>query len=192
MASLVTGKKESIPADIRDLFSKAGTSHLLAISGLHLSIAGLLFTSLLYRFFSFFPALLISGKSKKIAGVSTIFPLILYGIFTGFSPSCQRALIMITVLIFAFVREKEQDIVSSLSFAGILILLNDSAALFAISFQLSFAAVVFIVYGTLLFKEKILLPIKEKNFLGHNLNFDPNFNHSPILNLIAKYGSSKL
>ncbi len=153
MASLITGKKEVISSDIRDLFSKAGISHLLAISGLHLSIVSLLFFSLLYRFFSFFHPLLISGKSKKIAGVLTIIPLVLYGVFTGFSPSCQRALIMIIVLIFSFIREKEKDIISSLSLAGIIILIMDSAALFSISFQLSFSAVVFIVYGTVLLKQ---------------------------------------
>ncbi len=153
IASLITGKKEVISSDIRDLFSKAGISHLLAISGLHLSIVSLLFFSLFYRFFSLFHPLLISGKSKKIAGVLTIIPLVLYGIFTGFSPSCQRALIMIIVLIFSFIREKEKDIISSLSLAGILILFMDPAALFSISFQLSFSAVIFIVYGASLLKQ---------------------------------------
>ncbi|MCK5687247.1 DNA internalization-related competence protein ComEC/Rec2 [bacterium] len=100
---------------------------------------------------------MISGKSKKIAGLASIAPLVLYGIFTGFSPSCQRALIMIIVLIFSFIREKEIDIISSLCFAGILILLIDSAALFSISFQLSFAAVVFIIYGVLILKLKLPL-----------------------------------
>ncbi len=160
MASLITGKKQIIPHNIRDLFSKSGTSHLLAISGLHLSIVSMMFFSLFYRFFSLFPGLLISGKSKKIAGISTIVPLILYGIFTGFSPSCQRALIMIIVLIFSLVREKEKDIISSLCFAGILILMIDSAALFSISFQLSFTAVVFIVYGVLLLNSRFPLLIK--------------------------------
>jgi competence protein ComEC len=157
MASLITGKKEIIPIEIRDLFSKAGISHLLAISGLHLSIVSLLFFSLFYRLFSLIPALLIAGKSKKIAGILTVAPLILYGIFTGLSPSCQRALIMIIVLIFALIREKEKDIISSLSFAGILILIMDPAALFSISFQLSFSAVVFIIYGASLLKHYSLM-----------------------------------
>ena len=161
MASLITGKKEIIPHAIRDLFSKAGISHLLAISGLHLSIVSLLFFSILYRFFSLFSTLLISGNSKKIAGIISIVPLILYGIFTGFSPSCQRALIMIIVLIFAFIREKEKDVISSLSLAGILILILDSAALFSISFQLSFSAVIFIVYGASLLKQYLPLILKK-------------------------------
>ena len=165
MASLITGKKEIIPSAIRDLFSKAGISHLLAISGLHLSIVSLLFFSGFYRFFSLFHPLLISGKSKKIAGVLTIAPLLLYGIFTGFSPSCQRAMIMITILIFSFIREKEKDIISSLCLAGILILILDSAALFSISFQLSFSAVVFIVYGAGLLKQYLPFIMGKKIWL---------------------------
>ncbi len=147
MASLITEKKEAISPDMRDLFSKAGISHLLAISGLHLSIVSLLFFYLFYRFLSFIPALLIAARSKKIAGIFTIVPLMVYTVFSGFSPSTQRALIMIIVLLVSFVSEKEKDIISSLSVAGILILIMDSAALFSISFQLSFIAVIFIIYG---------------------------------------------
>ncbi len=157
MASLITGKKEIIPSDVRDLFSKAGISHLLAISGLHLSIVSFLFFSVFYWIFSLVPGFLISGKSKKAAGILSIVPLVIYAVFTGFSPSCQRALIMITVLIFSLIREKEKDIISSLSFAGIVILLLDSASLFSISFQLSFAAVAFIIYGVSLLKQHSLM-----------------------------------
>ena len=153
MASLITGKKEVLCSDMRDLFSKAGISHLLAISGLHLSIVSILFFSLFYRFLSFIPSLLISGRSKKIAGILTIVPLSLYAVFSGFSPSTQRALIMIIVLMFSFISEKEKDIFSSLSVAGIIILTIDCAALFSISFQLSFIAVVFIVCGISLLKK---------------------------------------
>jgi competence protein ComEC len=155
--SLITGKKEVIPLDMRDLFSKAGISHLLAISGLHLSIVSLLFFSLFYRILSFSPRLTISGKSKKIAGVLSIFPLVGYAIFSGFSPSTQRALIMIIVIVFSFISEREKDIVSSLSIAGIIILSWDSASLFSISFQLSFMAIVFIFGGCLLLKKYSLM-----------------------------------
>ncbi|WP_299980639.1 DNA internalization-related competence protein ComEC/Rec2 [Desulfobacula sp.] len=164
MASLITGKKEVISPDIRDLFSKAGISHLLAISGLHLSIVSLLFFYFFYRFLSFIPALLIAARSKKIAGILTIVPLIIYAIFSGFSPSTQRALIMIIVLLVSFISEKEKDILSSLSVAGILILILDSAALFSISFQLSFIAVIFIVCGISLLKKVSF--IFKKNLLS--------------------------
>lgn len=155
LASLITGKKELISPDMRELFSKAGISHLFAISGLHLSIVGLLFFCIFYRVLSLMPAYLIAGKSKKIAGILTLVPLICYSIFSGFSPSTQRALIMTIVLMISFLSEKEKDILSSLSIAGILILMIDSAAFFSISFQLSFMAVAFIVCGISLLKKHL-------------------------------------
>ena len=164
IASLITGKKEIISPDMRDLFSKAGISHLLAISGLHLSIVSILFFFFFYKVLSFFPLLSISGKSKKIAGILSLFPIIGYAVFSGFSPSTQRALIMIIVLLFSFVSEKEKDIVSSLSIAGILILALDSAAFFSISFQLSFMAVAFIAAGASLLKKNFLT--QKKNVIS--------------------------
>ena len=168
MASLITGKKEVISPDMRDLFSKAGISHLLAISGLHLSIVSFLCFYLFYRVLSFIPILLIAARSKKIAGILTIVPLMFYAIFSGFSPSTQRALIMIIVLLVAFVSENEKDILSSLSIAGILILIIDSSALFSISFQLSFMAVVFIIYGVSLLQDLLrkVLFITKKNLFS--------------------------
>ncbi len=152
LTALVTGKKEVISSDVRDLFSKAGISHLLAISGLHLSIVGFLFFFLFYRLLSFVPSFLISGRSKKAAGILTILPLLFYTVFSGFSPSTQRAALMIIVVLVSYIFEKEKDIFATLSIAGILILVLDPGALFSISFQLSFAAVIFIVCGIALLK----------------------------------------
>ncbi len=160
LVSLVAGKKEVLPNSVRDLFSKAGISHLLAISGLHLSIVCLLFFSFFYWVLSFFQQLLISGRSKKLAGILTIVPLVFYAVFTGFSPSTQRAIIMIMVVLISYASERQKDIISSLSIAGILILLFDAAALFSISFQLSFMAVAFIISGLALVKNLTFLTKK--------------------------------
>lgn len=153
LISLVAGKKEILPDKIQDLFSKAGISHLLAISGLHLSIVALLFFSFFYGVLSFGSYLLISGKAKKTAGMLTLFPLLLYAVFTGFSPSTQRAAIMIGVVMILFASEKQKDVLSTLSIAGICILLINSTAFFSISFQLSFMAVGFICAGLLLIRK---------------------------------------
>ncbi len=165
IVSLITGKKELVSNDIRDLFSKAGISHLLAISGLHLSIIALIcfggmvqtanwLSDFLSKGQSFLTTGLITGQTRKIAGVLSIFPLFFYTAFSGFSPSAQRAFIMTTVFLFSFMREKEMDTLSSLSIAGIIILILDSTALFSISFQLSFMAVYFIIMGFVILREK--------------------------------------
>jgi len=147
MAALVTGIKQQMPEKIKDLFARSGASHLLAISGLHLGILSLIFFYLFYGILSCFPRLLVSAKARKAAGILTLVPLGLYALFCGFSPSTQRAFIMISLFMFSFLGEKQSHPVNTLAGAGIIILLADPGALFSISFQLSFTAVLFIILG---------------------------------------------
>ncbi len=147
LAALVTGIKHGMPPVLRDQFAKAGTAHLLAISGLHMGILSLIFFFFFYRVLSVFPGLLISARARKIAGILTLMPLALYLVFSGFSPSTQRAFIMIAIFMISFLIEKQTHPFNTLAGAGILILLADPAALFSISFQLSFTAVLFIIAG---------------------------------------------
>lgn len=159
LSALVTGKKENISAQTRDLFSKTGISHLLAISGLHLSIVALGFYVLFHRLTAtMFPIFNIKGLAKKTAWAAAIFPVTFYALFSGFSPSTQRAYIMIVAIWIALMTQKDKDLFSTLCMAGTLILLINSAALFSVSFQLSFAAVFFIIGGMVLFKKITAIP----------------------------------
>ncbi|THB73945.1 MAG: DNA internalization-related competence protein ComEC/Rec2 [Desulfobacteraceae bacterium] len=146
-SALCIGKKDMIDQDLRDTFSKSGTSHLLAISGLHLSIVSLLFYLLFNRLLSFSSRLLISGFATRIASLLTLIPVMIYAILSGFSPSTQRALCMIVLVMLSRAIERDSCVINSLAFAGVLILLTDPSALFSISFQLSFIAVTFIIIG---------------------------------------------
>jgi competence protein ComEC len=157
LAALITGKSELIDQNTQEYFSKAGISHLFAISGLHLSIIVLIFYTIAYNCLSIFPQYLITGKAKKIAGIIILFPLLIYAIFSGFSSSTQRAFVMAAVFIFSFISEKEKDIISAISTAGIIILIMEPAALFSISFQLSFIAVSFIAAGLSLIRKKTFI-----------------------------------
>jgi competence protein ComEC len=65
----------------------------------------------------------------------------------GFTPSTQRAVIMVSVFLLTFLFEKEQDPLNTLSLAALVILIADPPSLFSISFQLSFTAVFAIIYG---------------------------------------------
>ena len=147
LGALVTGKKEILPAEVRDLFARAGASHILAISGLHLSIVSFVSFWIFYLLLSRFHRLTITGRARKTAGVLTLFPLLFYALFAGFSPSTQRAFIMTAVFMFAILAEKENHSLNTLCLAGIIILIMDAAALFSISFQLSFSALLFILLG---------------------------------------------
>jgi competence protein ComEC len=147
LAALVTGIKHGMPQELQDRFARAGTSHLLAISGLHMGILSLIFFFVFYRILWLFPGWMVTAKARKTAGLLTLIPLGLYLVFSGFSPSTQRAFVMIALFMTAFVIEKQTHPFNTLAGAGIVILLIDPAALFSISFQLSFTAVLFIVAG---------------------------------------------
>ncbi len=85
--------------------------------------------------------------ARKMAAVLSLLPVIFYGTLAGFSPSTQRAVIMVAVFLLTFLFESEQDPLNTLALAALLILVADPPALFSISFQLSFSAVLAIIYG---------------------------------------------
>ncbi len=161
LTALVAGQKEMIHEITRDDFSKTGISHILAVSGLHMSLVGLVFFSIFLWILNQCPFFVITGRAKKTAGILTIFPLTAYAFFAGFSPSTQRALIMTAVFLTAFLMEKEKDPLNTLYTAASLILLCDPGALFSISFQLSFACVLFIISGFIFTARTLGLPENE-------------------------------
>ena len=136
LSAMVLGDKSNLNEEIKELYQENSISHLLAISGLHISLVG----GAVYLFL----------KKMKI---SFNFPLIwagiilvLYGAFTGFSVSTTRAVIMMCVFFFSFLIGKSYDLQSSLAFAAILIMLINHRAIYQSGFQLSFLAVIGIFY----------------------------------------------
>ncbi len=147
ISALVTGKKGMIPHHLRDDFSRAGVSHLLAISGLHMSIVAAGCWWIFFGIFSFSKQNLMSGNARKMAGICTLFPLLAYAVFAGFSPSTQRAFLMTLAFMMAIFSDRENMPINTLALAGCVILLLNPASLFSISFQLSFASVLSILLG---------------------------------------------
>ncbi|WDP88700.1 MAG: DNA internalization-related competence protein ComEC/Rec2 [Desulfobacter sp.] len=147
LTALVTGQKEVLPRQVKEGFARAGISHLLAISGFHLSLVALGFYLFINGALSRIHTLSVRGLARKASGVLTLIPLSGYALFTGFSPSTQRALVMVAAFMAALLAEREKDPLNILSLAALLILAFDPPALFSISFQLSFTAVFFIIVG---------------------------------------------
>ncbi|MFH1152556.1 MAG: DNA internalization-related competence protein ComEC/Rec2 [Pseudomonadota bacterium] len=147
LCALVLGTGSEMGTRLRSVFSRTGTNHLLAISGLHFSAVCLVAYFLFNRFLSFSKILLIRGLSGKIAAGLTLIPLVSYGCVSGFSPSAQRALIMILVFMAAKVMDRESDTMNTLAAAGLVILILDPGALMSVAFQLSFCAVASIIMG---------------------------------------------
>jgi competence protein ComEC len=147
LKALVVGERHEIPRQVRDEFSRAGVSHLLAISGLHVGIVGTLCFFIFRWLLSYWTLLLQHALVRKLAAVLTLFPVLFYGLITGMSPSTQRAVIMVSVFLLSILIQREQDLINTLSAAALVILVVHPPSLYSISFQLSFTAVLGIVHA---------------------------------------------
>ena len=136
LSAMVLGDKSNIDEEIKELYQENSISHLLAISGLHISlVAGAVYL--------FLKKLKISFRFPLIsAGII----LLLYGLFTGFSVSTTRAVIMMCLFFFSFVIGRSYDLPSSLALAAIMIMSVNHRVIYQSGFQLSFLAVIGIFY----------------------------------------------
>lgn len=139
--ALITGDQSKIPREVRETFSRAGVSHLLAFSGLNLTLVGGL-SYYLFRFlFSLSETLLLIINVRKWALIGTFFPVLGYTLLAGMGPSAARALVMVGMVITALLLNKYSDLLNSLALAALILLLLSPETLFLPSFQLSFLAV---------------------------------------------------
>lgn len=145
--ALVIGDRSGIDREQRAAFNRAGVGHLLAISGLHVGIVAAATFTLLRWLLAWLPCLLWRAWVLRCAAALTLVPVVGYGLLAGMSPSTQRAVIMVSVGLAAMLAQKDQDLLNTLAAAALVILLVSPPALFSVSFQLSFAAVLAIVYG---------------------------------------------
>jgi competence protein ComEC len=134
MAALTLGDKTDIPKALKNSYRDAGVMHTLALSGLHVGIIWTIITTLLFAF-------KINYRGKLTGLAITIIIIILYSIVTGFSPSVQRAGIMLTVWRVSDITFRQTDKWNILCISALIICLIDPSALFKAGFQLSFAAV---------------------------------------------------
>ena len=144
--ALLIGDRSEVSREIRDVFNRIGTAHLLAISGLHIGIVA----TLAFLGFRFVLArsqrVLLAAWPAKGAALLSLFPVLFYGLLAGMSPATQRAVIMVMVFLMALLFERERDTINTLALAALVILVISPTALFEISFQLSFTAVFAILY----------------------------------------------
>ncbi len=133
--SLVLGDKSMLDTAIKLLYQANGIAHILAISGLHISILGMGFYSFLRKCCIPFGVSFLCGS----------FVMVSYGVMTGNSVSTVRALVMFLCCIFAGVVGKTYDSISALSLAAVWILVSYPKMLWNTGFLLSFLAVTGVV-----------------------------------------------
>jgi competence protein ComEC len=135
--AIVLGDKRSIPDDLRQRFSQSGLSHIMAISGLHISILAMLVMSLLLGL----------GLPRKKAFWLAVLFLLVYIVLIGLPASALRAGLMGFLALYAMNIGRLNKLTNSLVFAAVVLLLfNPKLLRDDISFQLSFLAVFGIAY----------------------------------------------
>jgi competence protein ComEC len=144
--ALVLGNQEDIPEEVKEHFIITGIAHLLAISGDHLGIVALLSFSLLTWILKRSEYLLLTIDIKKWAAALTLPCLLLYTFIAGGGISVIRATIMVITFFFSILFNRERNLLHTLALAAFLILIFSPPSLFDVSFQLSFLAVLSILY----------------------------------------------
>jgi len=145
--ALITGDRSGISREMQDRFARAGTAHLLAISGLHMGFISFFCYQCFLLIFTYSLPVSILRKSYfwlipfRLASMMTLILLPIYTIFVGAGASSIRACIMIMAYLAAKVLERERDLLQTLMLAALVILVWRPPSLFDIDFQLSFASV---------------------------------------------------
>src|SRR3569832_1596144 len=138
--ALAIGESRDIDAGQWEVLTATGIVHLVAISGSHITlIAGLVFF-IARRAWLLWPRLALRWPAPKAAAVAALAAAAIYSGLAGFSVPTQRALIMITVVMLAVLRQRATRPSQILAVALLLVLIWDPLAVMEAGFWLSFAA----------------------------------------------------
>lgn len=148
--ALLLGDGTRIDYETNTAFKISGIRHIIAVSGLHVSI---LF-SLIYLF---------SGKHRVLTALIGIPVLLIFAAVAGFTPSVTRACIMNGLMMLALLFEREYDPPTALSFAVLAMLVVNPLVITSVSFQLSVGCMA----GIFLFAEPIRTWLLDEKHLGH-------------------------
>lgn len=147
LAALIVGSEVPLPRDLRDAFRRAGVSHVLSISGLHVGlVAGSAYASLRWLL-ARSEWLLLHANLPKIASASAVLPVLLYAGIAGDNIATRRSVIMILVFLGAILVDRQRHLIVSLAVAACLIIGAAPGSSLDVSFELSFVAVLGLVLG---------------------------------------------
>lgn len=141
LSALIIGTQAAVPRELRAAFSRAGVSHVLSISGLHVALVAAAGYGLFRWLLARSRWLLLTANVPKCATLLSAIPVLLYAGIAGSNVATTRSVIMIMVFATAVLVDRQRDLLVSLALAAIVILLLSPGAARDISFQLSFAAV---------------------------------------------------
>ncbi|MBN2757821.1 MAG: ComEC family competence protein [Bacteroidales bacterium] len=139
LAALTLGVKDYLSDDIVESYSISGAMHILAVSGLHVGIIYIVLNNLLF---------FLRKKKSQIIIQSAIFIIVIwiFALITGLSPSVTRAATMLTFIIVGKASNRKPSTYNSLAISAFLILAVNPLSITYVGFQLSYLAVIAIVF----------------------------------------------
>ncbi len=139
LSALILGIKDHLDNDLTRAYASAGAMHVLAVSGLHVGIV--------FMILSLFLKPLKGQKyGKWLVLFINLTGLWSYAMITGFSPSVLRAVTMFSMISLADTSERSNNIYNTIAASALLLLLYEPNYIYAVGFQLSYAAVIGIIY----------------------------------------------
>jgi len=142
LAAIGVGARHAITREQWDRFAASGTSHLMAISGLHVGLAAL--AAFVVSFVFLTPLIRTNGYVAAIV-VGAVCALA-YSLVSGFGIPARRAILMLAVVALAVWRRRQVDPAATVALAGVVVFITDPIATMRPGFHLSFAAVVLLLW----------------------------------------------
>ena len=139
LSAMLIGEKRTLDASLRHDYSRTGVAHILAVSGLHTGFV-LLIANLLLGWLVFL------RRGHTLRNVAVIALLWLYALMTGLAPSVVRAALMLSAAQLAMARSAASNRYNIVLGVAMVMLAIRPTYLFDMSFQLSFAAVLAILF----------------------------------------------
>lgn len=141
LPALALGEGSAVDDATRESFSRCGLSHVLAVSGLHFGLVALVLFTVSQALFRRVPFITRRWGARRAAACVALPLMALYVLFVGAPVSARRAFVMAACLLGGHALAREGHSTLSLSLAALLLLLYEPRELFSPGFQLSFAAV---------------------------------------------------
>lgn len=145
LTGILIGNKDNLSKDIQESFRNSNLSHMLAVSGAHVTYVILGITFILKK----------SKTNKRISKIITIFLLILFIYLTARTPSVTRACIMAIYIIFASLIYKKPQILASISISILIILIINPYKILDVGMQLSYGGTIGIILLSKILEENM-------------------------------------
>lgn len=128
--AMLLGDTKNLDSKSKELYQAAGISHVISISGMHITLLGMAIFSLVLRFFG-----------RTWATVAAVVFIVFYGILTGFSVSTNRAVVMMVVFLGAKIVGRTYDLLSAVALSALFILVQEPMQIYNSGFLLSYGAI---------------------------------------------------